>query len=469
MIELIINEWKALLRNRSLLIVSVFFLIALAATCWISKQQVLMQQQIHQFAQEHIREQWENIGATNPHNAVHFGTYAFKPYGLMSSIDEGVHSITGNVLRLEGHVQNEMEFSESSQSLLVSAFGKLTPALLLKYVIPLLLIFLSFSSISNERESGRLKLLVLQGLSIPRMILYKSLAFLLIGALMLAAGLFSQMISLGEHVSADTFLRLASLFTAYLSFYFILILLAVLLSAWMKTPTAALSSILATWVIWVVFLPKVFGLTVENRYPLPSRETFNAAMKADREKGIDGHSPTGKRKEAFTQEIMKQYEVDSIENLPINLDGLIMQADEEYGNKVWDKHFGNVYQILKDQKQMYQVLGIVNPFMALQGLSMGFSGSDLFHHQDFLIKAESYRREFIKILNEKHAYGGSKSGDWSWKADGNFYRSIAGFDYKAPPLKNLLHYYWIDVATMLIWIIALFMVVLFLSNKIKVA
>ncbi|MBT34069.1 MAG: hypothetical protein CMO01_30770 [Thalassobius sp.] len=468
MIEIIKNEWKGFLRNRMFLYVGVTFTIVLLITCWVSNKQVQLQHDLQQTAQLHIRSQWDDMGATNPHNAVHFGTYAFKPYQLMNSIDEGVNAVTGNVLRLEGHVQNEMEFSEASQSLMISVFGKLTPALLLQYVIPLFLIFLSFSAISLERESGRIKLLVIQGLSLPKMIFYKSISLLIIGMGMLFIGLFLQMLTLDLFQNSDTFLRLFSLFLAYLFFYYILILLTVILSAWLKTPTAALSSILAIWVIWVVFLPKIFGLLTEDQYPLPSRQAFKLAMKVDRENGINGHAPSSNRKNEFKQKILKEYEVDSVEELPINLDGLLMQADEEYGNKVWDKHFGSNYQILKDQKWMYQLLGIIDPFIALQNLSMGFSGSDLFHHQDFLLAAENYRRDFIKSLNDKHAYGGSKSGDWSWKASEEFYKSINDFNYQIPPLLHFINYYLIDVLITFFWMCILILIVQQLSNKIEV-
>ena len=41
------------------------------------------------------------------------------------SLDEGVNAVTGLVLRLEGHKQHDVSFSEASQSLAVSRFGKL--------------------------------------------------------------------------------------------------------------------------------------------------------------------------------------------------------------------------------------------------------------------------------------------------------------------------------------------------------
>ena len=115
-----------------------------------------------------------------------------------------------------------------------------------------------------------------------------------------------------------------------------------------------------------------------------------------------------------------------------NFSGILMQEDEEYGNMVWDKHFGNLYKQLEIQKKNYQLSGFLNPFTALQSLSMGISGTDLFHHLDFLNKAESYRRVFIKSLNDEYAFGGSKTGERGWKASNEFFRSVEDFDYVSP-------------------------------------
>ena len=63
-------------------------------------------------------------------------------------------------------------------------------------------------------------------------------------------------------------------------------------------------------------------------------------MRAERNQGIDGHNPYDKRREALKNKYLSDYQVDSLSQLPINFDGIVMQADEEYGNLVWDKHFG---------------------------------------------------------------------------------------------------------------------------------
>ena len=71
-------------------------------------------------------------------------------------MDNGVNDLTGNVIKLEGHIQNEIVYSEASQSLALSKFGKLKSSIILQYVVPLFLIFLSFGSMTSEKDSKRI-------------------------------------------------------------------------------------------------------------------------------------------------------------------------------------------------------------------------------------------------------------------------------------------------------------------------
>ena len=64
----------------------------------------------HETAQAAAREDWVNQGEKNPHSAVHYGTYAFKPTMTLSAIDPGVTPYVGVSAFLEGHRQNQLEF-----------------------------------------------------------------------------------------------------------------------------------------------------------------------------------------------------------------------------------------------------------------------------------------------------------------------------------------------------------------------
>ena len=466
--EIIINEWIGYFRNKLFLYVGIFFCFFLCLVAFLGIIQNNKLNAEQELAHEHIRSQWDEMEASNPHSAAHYGTYAFKPVSVLNSIDEGINSVTGNVLRLEGHRQNDIVFSEASQSLMISKFGKLKPSLIFQFIIPLLLIFFSFNTYMSERNSGRLKLMLVQGASLRKVVFSKVLSIWFIGLFLLLVTLFFQLLFNYNNLNSDVFIRLLILFSSYAFYYLILINITVLLSVIFKSSTAALSLTVLTWVFWTIFFPTIMGNTTEKLSPLPTRIEFKEAMAEDRSKGIDGHNPRGERRDALEKATLEKYNVDKLEDLPINFSGIVMQEDEEYGNMVWDKHFGDLYTQLEKQKSNYQLSGLINPFASLQNLSMGSSGSDMFHHLDFLKKAESYRRIFIKTLNDEYAFGGSKTGERGWKATNEFFRSVKDFKYELPTFLSLYSKYLIDVIIILFWVFFTSFSLYFFTRKITV-
>ena len=160
--------------------------------------------------------------------------------------------------------------------------------------------------------------------------------------------------------------------------------------------------------------------------------------------------------------------MDSLSQLPINFSGILLQADEEYGNKVWDKHFGNVYSILKQQKKSYQLSGLINPFSSIQSLSMASCGTDLIHHLDFLNKAETYRRYFVKKLNDEYTLV-STTGENAYLSNNDFFRSIDDFNYNTPQFISIISYYLLDILFLLLWPFILIILIFSKSSKISIS
>lgn len=468
MLQIIKNEWLFLVCSRIFLGTSIAFMSILLLSVFLGNYQTQQQEQTHQNAKDHVRQQWVSIDEMNPHSAAHYGTYIFKPSNLLSSLDEGVNNITGNVLRVEGHIQNEIIHSEASQMQAVSRFGKLKPSLLLQYIVPLLLIFIAFNSVSSEKQSGRLKLLVLQGAKPLQIILSKALSVWLYGVLLLTFILLVYGILNYHSLTAETLTRTILFFLSYCFYFFIISGLTVFFSARWQDATLALTSMLGVWIIWTIFLPNILMSSAEKWHSLPSRSEFQSAMKEDRSKGLDGHNPADKRGIALKEKVLKEYGVDSLSQLPINFDGMRMQADEEYGNSVWDKHFGNNRDVLQKQKQSFQLGGIVNPFISLQNTSMGFMASDNLHHQEFLLQVENYRRAFIKMLNNKQTFGGSKTGNWGWKEDNAFFKSVPDFDYKPTQISAVISNYILDVVLLILWSIIIMVLIIFGTKKTQI-
>ena len=74
MMQIIKNEWKSLWRNKIFALLTLFFLVSLAAVTWLGIAQNTKQQAQQQAAHDEIRQKWENIDAMNPHGAAHYGS-----------------------------------------------------------------------------------------------------------------------------------------------------------------------------------------------------------------------------------------------------------------------------------------------------------------------------------------------------------------------------------------------------------
>ena len=461
---IIINEWKYFFRNKIFNFIFLFLLIILFMTILLGYKQVQAQNKEYFNAKSHLRKKWENLDSINPHGAAHYGTYVIKSNNLLSSLDNGVNDVTGNILRVEGHIQNEFIHSESSQMMSISKFGKLKTSLILQYFFPILILFLGFQCIIKEKKSSRIKLLILQKSNKFLILISKTIAIWIYISLILTLtiGLFAMVNMF--NINIEILLRTFFFYISYLLYFFILSALSIFFSAYMKEASSSLSILISLWIIWTIFFPNIALSSIDKLYSLPSRNQFKSQMSNDRAQGIDGHNPNDVRSKKLEEKVLSKYNVSNLSDLPINFDGVRMQADEEYGNKVWDKHFGNINRILLNQKKLYQLFGILNPFISLKNISMGLASSDNFHHQDFVVKAELYRRNFIKRLNDEHAYGGSKTGDWSWTPDKNFYKSILEFKYKTLPINVVFKNNLTDFIMIIIWVI-ISLYLLFLGSK----
>ena len=448
--SILFNEWKNLLITPGMQIAAFVLMAALGFTAWAGLEEYRLVAQMEGEAKIHLRQQWESMGPSNPHSAAHFGTYVFKKNHALTAFDEGANSYVGRTLYLEGHRQNELVQSDAAQGDVLSRFGKLRPALILQIILPLLLLLFAFQSVRSERDADRLRLLLVQGVSYSKL-LYGKLWSLWIpgmGFVLLTLGI--QMGLLG--FSGPLVGRALLLAFGYGLFYWIVIALALWLSSKTVKSYTALSWLLGIWIVWVIFYPKVTYSVAGILYPLPDRVEFSASMKEDRSALLDGHNPEEEALKVLEDSVLHAYGVTSKEELPINFDGLLMQADEEFGNQVWDKHFGELYDQMQKQKSLVQWASLPNPFGNLQSLSMGAAGTDNFHQVDFLREAEDYRRVFIRTLNERHAYGGSKTGDWGYKEDQEFFNSIADFQYAEPSFPDLIRQQTPSLILLLVWI-----------------
>ena len=242
------KEFVSTLRDRRFVVLSVVILGLLLAAALVGRASYRTLQQERTAAQETVNDQFHHQPNRHPHRVAHYGSFAFRPKSALSFLDSGLDSFTGASVFLEAHQQNSVNFSQAQQSGSLIRFGELSVAFVLQLLVPLLIIFLCFSAFTEERESGTLKLLLSQGVSMRQVAWgkiagYSRAVALVVGpALVLAAVLlFGQEEFAGN---PDLWARLALFGSSYAVYFFLFIVGSVVVSAWQQHARTALVTLL---------------------------------------------------------------------------------------------------------------------------------------------------------------------------------------------------------------------------------
>jgi len=452
--RLTVMELRALCSDGRVLALAGIALACLVASIWIAAEQASVHEQGRAAAAEHVREQWEEIEGLSAHAAAHFGTFVHKPSGALATLDTGVLPFTGKVVRVEAHVQHPPAHSDASAWSSLVRLGAFDAGKILTLIAPLLLGFTAFSSLARDRESGLLRVLVAQGVSMrsilwSRVLAYWALALVFLIAVVVCHSLLHSGSSGSE--TTDALPRLGMFTMVHALHLLIVVMLAVWVSARVTDPRSALAILTVAWLVAAVLLPRVVAEASSQAHPLDTQVSFEDAMKADRAQGLDGHDPADERRNALEAELLEQYGVERTSDLPINAGGVFMQADEDYGNKVWDEHFGRREATIESQIGFVQAASFLDPFLAARGLSMGFAGTDQFHDADFQRQAEQYRRELVLALNTLDAEGGTRDENGRWIRDEVDFAAFADFRFETQPVGFVFQHRWLELLALGIW------------------
>ena len=156
------------------------------------------------------------------------------------------------------------------------SFGAFDLSFVLVFLLPLLVIALSFNLISGEREQGTLALQLAQPQTAGRLFFQKTLArFTLLGGLTLAIALPGLALSGISLVSAAAW-QTAGVAVLYSLFWF-LVALGINLRGGSSAQNALLC--IGAWLLFTLVVPALANMLAEKAHPVPSRATFLNQMR----------------------------------------------------------------------------------------------------------------------------------------------------------------------------------------------
>lgn len=392
----------------------------------------------HASAGNLAREQWLAQAPKDPHSAAHYGSYAFKPREPLTAFDTGVNTYTGVAAWLEAHKQNEFQFRPVQDQTSVARFGELTAAATLQFLIPIIIMLLSFARLAGEREDGTLRQVIASGVARSTLAAGKvagvtvALAIVLVPAAVIGAT--TILSASGGAGLVETGARMMALFAVYLTYFAIILVVSLAISAVARSSSHALALVIAFWVINSVIAPRVAADVPRRLYPTPTAFEFAEKVEQDTYDGLSVHAYNLRRAQALRAQLLGDYRVARVEDLPVNFRGADYLDREAHSNHIWDKHYGTLWQLFERQVRMHQLAGFAAPLLAIRSLSMGLAGTDFFHHQHFASAAEAYRRQLVDTMNGDLAFS-SSSSQLGYTAGEDLWQRVAPFEYRAPGMR----------------------------------
>lgn len=158
-------------------------------------------------------------------------------------------------------------------------FGSYDLAFVIVYLLPLIIIAFSYNVFSAEKESGSLKLLASQPISIKNWILQKlMLRFMWLAILVISMLIVVFFLSgINPFQNATSFLQLVGLALGYMLFWFSLVFLV---NLWVGSSARNAVSLLGLWVLFVLLIPSVLNQLGSSLYPMPSRTLMINEMRS---------------------------------------------------------------------------------------------------------------------------------------------------------------------------------------------
>ena len=385
-------------------------------------------------AQATAREHWETQGEKNPHSAAHYGIYAFKPRLALSFVDEGVDPYTGTSVWLEAHRQNDFLLRPAQDATAAQRIGALTAAQVLQHLVPLLIILLTFGALAGERERGTLRQLLATGIGRRDLAAGKALGvagalgLLLVPAAVVGA---AALVVASPGPAASPLARGTVLAGVYLAYFTAFLALSLAVSAWARSARTALVVLLAVWVVNGLVAPRVAVDLSKWLHPTPSALEFARTVEQEMASGAGDISPPDR--DASTQRLLAEYGVARVEDLPINAVGVYLQESEEFGNRIFDRNYGALWDTFERKSVVHETVALAAPLLAVRTLSMGLAGTDVEQHRHFAVAAETYRRDLMRQMNGDMTEN-SLTGDFTYTVGAEVWEAVPPLQYAAPTL-----------------------------------
>ncbi len=467
-------EWRYWLRSQLALCGILVFLVLVVATSLLSAVRMDAEQHARTHQQTEAEKTFLAQPDRHPHRMVHYGHYLFRTAAPLSLFDPGLDAVTGQSIFLEGHRQNTVMFAESAASADFGGLSWLNPALIYQLFGPLLIVLLGHGSFVREREASVLVPLIALGITADKVVLGKAIALLSFTLFLLLPLIGSCVFALAAGESVVAVISLIGIYGVYLSIW---VCLTLLISTLVKKRSMVLASMTGLWLILSLVLPSVAVNFVVVAEPVAGKIHSDLKILTDLRKLGDGHNANDPAFMKLRADLLEQYSVESVAELPVNFRGLVAMEAEKKLTKVLNDYAQLRMAAELRQEERLQKFSWLTPALAIALVSRSISATDLVHYHRFQKEAEAVRFGFVQGLNNAHAKELSYQADInrnrdeaSWRrarVDATNWQVLESFEFQVASPSDRIENAASTICVLLLWLLLTFSVLMWRSRRIE--
>ncbi|MGQ9804751.1 MAG: DUF3526 domain-containing protein [Chlorobiales bacterium] len=313
--------------------------------------------------------------------------YAALPVSNLAALSIGQSDLQNPLLLIRLDSEREVFNHDESdlQNPLKMKIGAFDFAFVVIYLLPLLILALSFNLLSSEKETGVLSLVLSQPVSIAELVRVKVWLYALILLGFAEAVVVVAFVQSGASFQTDVSRLLLLMLSVglYGLFWFSL---AVCVSAFGKNSATNALILAACWLWVLVVAPSALNGIANLVYPLPSRVGYVNAL---RQAGEDAERRSAKRMEQFYQDHPELAKDTAARDNDFGIKYLLMLSDISLSTKTVRETFNAQREL---QTKLVKTLQAVSPAVVMQSVLNTISGTSDERYANFLRQAKAFHK-----------------------------------------------------------------------------
>lgn len=291
------HEWRSLNADRTLLVIAALFVALISygvynGARW-AKAQTAMLDEIAGQGEKQLAELRAKMGASpavgetaaskadDPYAVGGTAQTVVLPLAPLAALSVGQgdlypHNTNVSLLTNKRSLFQNYEF----QNPLNLLAGRFDLAFVTVYLLPLLILALSYNLLSAEKEQGTLAMLLSQPVALKQFVIGKlALRAAVVLGVTFVCALAALLLSGASLTSGETLMRLLLWLTVIAAYGGFWLALALVVNAFGKSSATNAVALAAVWLAVVVVIPSLFNILVTALYPVPPRVELVTAVR----------------------------------------------------------------------------------------------------------------------------------------------------------------------------------------------